>query len=119
MRTAKPGTICTVLSWVCSKASDLLEEGLPRDFIIILLDPYELLGEDLAGQAPPAIPFPEEESQLVSALAAEYEDRTAESGIRIGGHGTCCEHVDSPSEIGAASPYEESPGFQGMDEGPI
>jgi len=74
------------------------------------------MGKYFAGQKPPTVSFPEEESQLVSAFAAEDKYRTAECGIRIGGHRTCCKHVDSPSEIGAASPYEESPGFQGMDE---
>ena len=77
------------------------------------------MAEDLAGCKPPAIAFPEEESQLVSALAAEGEDRTAECGICIGGHCTCCKHVDPPPEVGVAYPDEESPVFQGMDEGLI
>lgn len=74
------------------------------------------MGKYFTSQKPPAVSFPEEESKLVSALAAEDKYRSAECGICIGGHGTSCKHVDSPSEIGAASPYEESLGFQGMDE---
>jgi hypothetical protein len=112
-------SLSTVFSWVCGKASDLFEEGLPRDFITILLGPYELLVEDLACQTPPAVAFPEEESQLIPAPAAECEDRAAECGICIGGHGTSGEHVDSPPEVRVAHPDEEPLGFQGMDEWPI
>jgi len=108
-----------VLPWVCSKTSDLFEEGLPGDIVVILLGPHEPLGEDFSSQKPPACTFPEEKSQLISAFAAEDKDRTTERSIGIGSDSTSGEHVNSPSEIGTACPYEEPSVFQGMDERPI